>query len=110
MTVNTTKQQLQLINTKSQQLLTRLEFDIDKDENLDFDEIAQLQADRDQLIKSLFSQYPSNEIEKEQQLIEQMMSTDEKLQTKTIELKQVFASQLVKLKKGKKSTLTYQKY
>lgn len=88
----------------------RLEFDLDKDENLDFDEISQLQADRDQLIKSLFTQYPSNEIAKEQHLIEQMMNADAKLKTKTVELKQVFASQLVKLKKGKKSTLTYQKY
>ena len=110
MTINAIKQQLQFINNKSQQLLKRLEFNIETDENLNIDEIAQLQTERAQLISSLFSQYSSNEIEKEQPLIQKMVDLDADLQIKTEAVKQAFASKLIKIKKGKKSTLTYQKY
>ncbi|MBL4900457.1 MAG: hypothetical protein JKX76_12635 [Colwellia sp.] len=110
MTINAIKQQLQFINNKSQQLLKRLEFNIETDENLNIDEIAQLQTERAQLISSLFSQYSSNEIEKEQPLIQKMVDLDADLQIKTEAVKQAFASKLIKIKKGKKSTLTYKKY
>lgn len=110
MTTNAIKQQLQLINTKSQQLLTRLEYDFDKDDDFDVEEITQLQTEREQLISHLFNQYSRNEIEKEQLLINQMVDLDANLQIKTEALKQAFASKLIQIKKGKKSTLTYQKY
>lgn len=110
MTTNDVKQQIQLINTKSQLLLKRLEFNIDIDENLDIDEITQLQADREELISHLFKQYPNNEIEKEQQLINQMLDFDKILKIETEALKAAFASKLIKIKKGQKSAITYKKY
>lgn len=110
MTINAIEQQLQFINTKSQQLLKRLEFNVETDENLNIDEITQLQTDRAQLISYLFSQYSSNEIEKEQLLIKQMVNLDADLQIKTEAVKQAFASKLIKIQKGKKSAITYKKY
>ena len=110
MSVNDIKQTLQLINSKSQQLLKLLEYNIDTDENLEVDEITQLQTDRDQLISSLFKQYSNVQIHNELQLINKMVNLDASLQIKTEELKKAFASKLIKIKKGKKSTLTYKKY
>lgn len=110
MSINDIKQQLQLINTKSQQLLKRLEFNINTDEGLEVDEIKQLQTVREQLISSLFTQYSRDEIHNELQLVNQMVELNADLQIKTEALKQAFASKLIKIKKGKKSTLTYKKY
>ncbi|WP_114325247.1 hypothetical protein [Candidatus Colwellia aromaticivorans] len=110
MTVNDIQQQLKLINIKSQQLLKRLEYNIDTDENLEVDEITQLQTAREQLISHLFSQYSRDDIEKELLLINQMVNLDADLQMKTEELKQAFASKLIKIQKGKKSAITYNKY
>jgi hypothetical protein len=112
LTVNNVKQPLQFINTKSQELLTRLEYYIDseEDENLDVEEITQLQAAREQLISDLFNQYSNDEMQKELELINQMVSLDADLKMKTKELKQAVASKLIKIQKGKKSALTYKKY
>lgn len=110
MTVNDIKQQLQLINTKSQQLLKRLEYNVETDESLEVDEITQLQTVRNQLISNLFNQYSKDEIQQELQLINEMVKLDIDLQIKTETLKQAFASQLIKIKKGKKTALTYKKY
>lgn len=110
MTAKDIKQQFQLIITKSQQLLTRLEFNIDTDEYLEVDEIKQLQTAREQLISNLFSQYSHDEMQKELQLVNQMVNLDADLQRKTEELKNEFASKLIKIKKGKKSAQTYKKY
>ncbi|MDX2369461.1 MAG: hypothetical protein QNK36_13845 [Colwellia sp.] len=104
------KQLLKNINIKSHQLLKRLEYDVDTDENLAVDDITQLQAARDQLISSLFNQYSNDEIQKELELINQMVSLDADLQIKTKKLKQFFANKLIKIQKGKKSALTYKKY
>jgi hypothetical protein len=110
LTVNEIKKQLQLINTKSQQLLKRLEYDVETDENIALDEITQLQAARERLISNLFTQYLLNDIHAELLLINKMVSLDAKLQLKTAELKQDFANKLIKLQKGKKSASTYKKY
>jgi hypothetical protein len=110
LTTNDIEKHIQLIITKSQQLLTRLEYDFDSDESFDVVQTTQIQAEREQLIAYLFNQYPGNEIAKEQQLIHQMVNLDSDLQIKTEALKQAFASKLIQIKKGKKSTLTYKKY
>ena len=110
MTVNDIKNQLQLINTKSQQILKRLEYNTDTDENLEIDEITQFQAVRKQLISDLFNQFSHNEIQAELQLINQMISLDADLLVKTEKLKQTFANKLIKIQKGKKSASTYKKY
>ena len=104
------KKLLKDINIKSHQLLKRLEYDVDTDKDLEVDEITQLQAVRDQLISSLFTQYSNDEMQKELELINKMVSLDADLQIKTKELKQAVASKLIKIQKGKKSALTYQKY
>ena len=104
------KKLLKDINIKSHQLLKRLEYDVDTDEDLEVDEITQLQAVRDQLISSLFTQYSNDEMQKELELINKMVSLDADLQIKTKELKQAVANKLIKIQKGKKSALTYQKY
>jgi len=104
------KKLLKDINIKSHQLLKRLEYDVDTDKDLEVDEITQLQAVRDQLISSLFTQYSNDEMQKELELINKMVSLDADLQIKTKELKQAVANKLIKIQKGKKSALTYQKY
>lgn len=110
MTTNDIEQQFQLIITKSQQLLKRLEFNIDTDENLEVDEIKQLQTAREQLISNLFNQYSKDEIQKQLNLVNQMVNLDADLQIKTEELKHAFASKIITIKKGKKSALSYKKY
>lgn len=109
MTNNKVKQQLTEINIKSNQLLKRFEYDINADEDLEVDEILKLQAIREQLISNLFEQYPINEIQQELALINQMVSVDSELKVKTKSLKQSLADKLIKVKKGKKSALTYKK-
>jgi hypothetical protein len=108
--VNDIKQQLLFINTKSQRLLKLLEYNIETNESLDVDEITQLQADRNQLISTLFEQYTKIQMHDELQLINEMVNLDANLQIKTEELKKAFADKLINIQKGKKSTLTYKKY
>lgn len=108
--MNDIKQQLQLINTTSQQLLSLLEHNIDTDEDLEVDEITQLQVARDQLISSLFKQYSNVQMHNELQLINNMINLDTNLQRKTEELKKTFADKLINIQKGKKSALSYKKY
>jgi hypothetical protein len=110
LTNNEIQQQLQLINHKSEQLLKFLEHNIDIDEDLEISEITQLQVDRSQLISMLFKQYSTVQIQNELQLINNMIDLDTRLQSKTEELKQALANKLIKIKKGKKSALTYKKY
>lgn len=109
MTNNKIKLQLTEINIKSSQLLKLFEYDINADEDLDVDEILKLQEVREQLISNLFEQYPINEIHQELSLINQMVSVDSDLKVKTKSLKQALANKLIKVKKGKKSALTYKK-
>lgn len=109
MTNNKIKLQLTEINIKSSQLLKLFEYDINADEDLDVDEILKLQEVREQLISNLFEQYPINEIHQELELINQMVSVDSDLKVKTKSLKQALANKLIKVKKGKKSALTYKK-
>ena len=104
------KQLLQNINLKSHQLLKRLEYNVDADESLEVEKITQLQTARDLLISSLFNQYSNEEMQKELDLINKMVSLDADLKVKTKELKQAVASKLIKIQKGKKSALTYKKY
>jgi Arc/MetJ family transcription regulator len=110
LTADNIEQQLQLINIKSQELLKRLEINIDDDESLDTDKITQLQTEREQLISHLFAQYSKSDIEKELSLINVMVNLDTDLQIKTEALKQSFANKLIKIKKGQKSAKTYKKY
>lgn len=110
MTVDNVEQQLQLINSKSHELLKRLEINVDAGEDLETDEITQLQTEREQLISQLFAQYTNKDIEQELSLINQMIGLDTDLQIKTAALKQSFASKLIKIKKGQKSAKTYKKY
>jgi len=63
LTSNEVQQQLQLINSKSEQLLKLLEYNIDidnTDDDLKIDEITQRQVERDQLITAFFKQYSKN--------------------------------------------------
>ena len=110
MTVNNIAEHLQLINTKSQQLLKRLEYNVDSDENLDIEEVSQLEADRKQLITRLFNQFSNDEIQCELLLINKMTELDINLKIKIEKLKQNIAKKLITIKKGKKSALTYKKY
>ena len=110
MIVNDIQQQLQLITTKSQELLTRLEYDINSDTTLAVDEINDLHSERSQLISNLFNKYSRDELQAELILINNILRLDSDLKAKTNELKQAFASKLIKIQKGKKSTSTYKKY
>jgi len=110
LTNNTIKHQLTEINIKSNQLLKLFEYDFNTNENFNIDEILELQSVREQLISSLFEQHPLNEIQQELTLINQMVSIDADLKLKTNTLKQALANKLIKVKKGKKSALTYKKF
>ena len=110
MTYDKIKHQLTEINIKSDQLLKLFEYDFNTNENFNTDEILELQSVREQLISSLFEQHPFNEIQQELTLINQMVSIDADLKLKTKSLKQALANKLIKVKKGKKSALTYKKF
>lgn len=74
------------------------------------DTLVTLQSERAQLIHNLFQHYSSDDLQAFLPLVNQVVSLDEILITKSLAFKQTTAKQLIQLKKGKKSTQAYQKY
>ncbi len=118
------KLKLQQIIDKSQELVSLLDFLIDNDisnesnteksdaENLSIDnkKICDIQNQRSELISLLFNEYPRDKIVIHSTLLNEIFHLDKLLIIKSSSLKQHFASQLIKLKKGKKSTKAYQNF
>jgi len=123
-----TKQALEQINEVSRQLLSRIlsmqesvpqdtiitnetandEAEID-DSTVD-NELTELVSKRDMLIHSLFTEKKADEIEQELDLLNEMVSLDSKLSSQSQSCKKILAEQVIKIKKGKKVSKSYQKY
>jgi len=126
--VSETKQTLEQINEVSRQLLSRI---LSMQENVPQDtiitnetandeaeidgstvdnELTELMSKRDMLIRSLFTEKKADEIEQELDLLNEMVSLDSKLASQSQSCKKILAEQVIKIKKGKKVSKSYQKY
>jgi len=74
------------------------------------DELKELVAKRDELIRYLFEQNKPDGLTQELTLLNEMVSLDGKLSSESQAFKKTLAGQVIKLKQGKKVTKSYQKY
>jgi len=121
---NNIKGSLEEINEVSRQLLSRIldlqesafmisKPDTDLSSNDEFvadPSLIELMSKREALIHYLFEQSESADIAQEADLLNEMVSLDNELTTSSKSCKQNFAEQIIKLKKSKKITKSYQKY
>lgn len=115
---NDTKHQLEIINDVSRQLLSRVlaisnqvqENKTNISEPTTDDELTELMVTRQRLIHSLFEKNTHEEISIEIDLLNEMVLLDIELSNQSNECKQALAKQVIKLKKSKKVTKSYQKY
>jgi hypothetical protein len=126
--LNDTKQQLEKINEVSRQLLSHLltmqnklkeiKTDINASNNDDSNssglitdqELIELVATRHRLIHCLFEQNTHKEISKELNLLNRMIPLDTELSKHSEVCKQILAEHVIRLKKRKKISKSYQKY
>lgn len=73
-------------------------------------ELTNLVSTRHLLITQLFEQNNAEEISAQTTLLQEMLTLDSKLATNSALCKQAVAEQVIKLKKSKKVTKSYQKY
>ncbi len=125
---NNTKQLLEQINEVSRQLLSRI-LDVQKktQENITItnesdndesktsssiteNELPKLMSKRDKLIRSLFKQRTTGEVAQELTLLNEMVSLDSELSSKSHACKQILAEQVMRMKKSKKVAKSYQQY
>lgn len=122
------KSSLEQINEVSRQLLSRIltmynksqEKTQNSDEDLNDEstsnsqtpenQLTEVMANRDSLIRSLFEKNTHEEITKELNLLNEMISLDSELSKQSKAYKQLLAEQVIKLKKSKKVSKSYQKY
>ncbi|KGJ91391.1 hypothetical protein [Colwellia psychrerythraea] len=125
---NDIKSSLEQINEVSRQLLSRMlslynqsqvspesSNELLSDESTSNSEILEnkltdLMANRDSLVRSLFEKNTHEEITKELNLLNEMISLDSELSKQSKAYKQLLAEQVIKLKKSKKVSKSYQKY
>lgn len=123
-----TKQALEQINEVSRQLLSRiltvqnevLENTVminkssgeesNNNELLTEHALTELMSQRESLIKCLFKQNTTNDITQELTLLNDMVSLDSELTSKSKSCKKILAEQVIRLKKGKKVSKSYQQY
>jgi len=118
--VSSTKSKLEEINNVSRQLLSRI---VEVERNLKNvnqaieDDITEepsdfliLMENRQELISHLFNQHSLEEISSEGQLINELHRLDQKLTTSSNTCKKSVMEQVIKLKKSKNVTKSYQKY
>jgi tRNA isopentenyl-2-thiomethyl-A-37 hydroxylase MiaE len=126
--LNDTKQQLEKINEVSRQLLSQIltmqnnlkeiKTDSNAANNDDSNssglitdkELTELVATRHRLIHGLFEQNTREEISTELHLVNEMMPLDAELSKHFEVCKQILAEQVIRLKKRKKISKSYQKY
>jgi hypothetical protein len=80
------------------------------DDSTSENELTELMANRDSLIHRLFEQNTHEKISIELFLLNEMISLDAELSSQSKAYKQLLAEQVIKLKKSKKITKSYQKY
>jgi negative regulator of replication initiation len=73
-------------------------------------ELIELIANRDSLLHSLFEKNTREEISIELNLLNEMIELDSKLSNQSKAYKQMLAERVIKLKKSKKVSKSYQKY
>ena len=123
-----TKQAIEQINKISRQLLSRilsmqnkaLENSVmisesrgdesNSNELLTEHALTELMSQRETLIKSLFKENPTSDITQEHILLNEMVSLDNELSSESKACKQILAKQVIRLKKSKKVSKSYQKY
>jgi hypothetical protein len=123
--VDNTKQLLEQINEISRQLLSRIltvqkstkknitDADADAPDtnsSITEKELTDLMAKRDKLIRSLFKEKLTEDISKELSLLNEMISLDSELSSQSQACKKILANQVIRLKKSKKVTKSYQQY
>lgn len=122
------KSSLEQINEVSRQLLSRiltlynqsqektessnesLNDELTSDSKTPENKLTKLVTKRDGLIRSLFEQNTHEEISTELNLLNEMLLLDAKLSKQSKAYKQLLAEQVIKLKKSKKVSKSYQKY
>lgn len=122
------KSSLEQINEVSRQLLSRiltlynqsqektessnesLNDELTSDSKTPENKLTKLVTKRDGLIRSLFEQNTHEEISTELNLLNEMLLLDAKLSNQSKAYKQLLAEQVIKLKKSKKVSKSYQKY
>jgi hypothetical protein len=72
--------------------------------------LAELMSKRERLIHLLFKQKTTEEIANESALLNELISLDAELSNKSQEGKKILAEQVMKFKKSKKASKSYQKY
>lgn len=80
------------------------------DSQITENKLTELMANRDNLIHDLFEQNTHEEISIEFNLLNEMVSLDSKLSSQSKAYKKLLAEQVIKLKKSKKVSKSYQKY
>lgn len=118
-----TKKLLEQINEVSRQLLSHIltlqstnqnnansSNPSDNEKSISENSLAELMSKRDQLIHFLFMQKSTEEIAQEITLLNEMITLDGKLSNKSQECKKIIAEQVMRLKKSKKASKSYQKY
>lgn len=122
MTLNT-KERFEQINDVSRQLLSRIliiqtslqatKTEPTSEDNIDSPtdkELMALMSKRQILVTHLFEQNTAAEISSQTVLLQEMLTLDDQLTTKSALCKQAIAEQVIKIKKSKKITSSYQKY
>lgn len=125
---NDIKSSLEQINDVSRQLLSRiltmhnksqektessnesLNDESTNDSQTPENQLTELMANRNSLIRSLFEQNTHEDISIELNLLNEMLSLDTRLSNQSKAYKQLLAEQVIKLKKSKKVSKSYQKY
>jgi len=124
---NNIKSSLEQINEVSRQLLSRIlslynqsqvtpeSNELLNDESTSNSKVlenklTELMANRDSLVRSLFEKNTHEEITKELNLLNEMISLDSELSKQSKAYKQLLAERVIKLKKSKKVSKSYQKY
>ena len=126
---NIVKANLETINKLSQLLIAQLDIRIENterdnsqqtlmaaspessdDEQYSDQQLAKLVTERHALISQLFEIYTQEQLSGELQLINELISLDNQLTSKSQHNKQALAAKILKLKKSKKVTKLYQKY
>lgn len=114
---------LEKINKLSRQLLSRMHISQENIQKISGDvegsnsvessaesQSMKLMSEREALIHLLFKQHGTEEIKSELSLLNKMVSLDEELTSKAQACKKTLSEQVIRLKKGRKVSQSYQKY
>lgn len=121
------KHSLEQINEVSRQLLSRIlsvqnttqehtnvinesNNDSTSDRLIKDNELTQLMTQREHLITCLLKEKTTKQLAQELDLLNEMVSLDSELTNSSQSCKETLAAQVIKLKKSKKVTKSYQKY